>query len=1110
MPPESSNRHEVDSHDRLVHAEHIFQLAQDDGPSEDDFAPLRDEVASPSTATQNPSARRYFMNDTNPTGLAISESTTGTEDVAAPAGPGTPKRATRDALVHTIPDLPQWTAADYSSFITGSGADKLADSAVAPLVAAARGYSRIHEANFTAELKTLGVKSTTRQGRQLKRLVGEIHGRDGMTMPWYSPADIQIASRDVTSPFPSPFTHQIRPSHPVENGHDKPIEYEFVAGIGPSLDVHPATPVEWIDTTPVVMIAEGMLKGDSALSAYLRDCGVPWDDLRSEGVDDPAAKLRSVMKAIPAEKHVLIISIGGIRNAIQNRVDWREISLKDRIGWIAFDAALASNHHAHKAASNLFERLIERSKMSKVLFLNPQVVRGDDGTKSKAGVDNYLAKTGTWKDLIGQLTKTMPAAPPRDRQEGSGKWRISRSGQTAEECVPVMNGPGGTIGGYRWEERVPLGGRVVWVETWRQPTPQELLTGTFDANVSADDIEDSQVAIEVSWIDHGQDRSALVTGPETILHYAPADWVREKAVIPSNLLCHPAWPPRAAKGESWLSAMKEHRADETVIKTKWMQMGWVPVEGGDPVFLIGNQIIGDTDSTELASCGVDAKEIPVASHYGVQFPSKDEDGDLEDEKYRDLVRQDFRKVMEAYITGLEGVGPAWTEPATAAIVLSAGLRPAIPLRPRSTVFFWGPPNAGKSWSARCSMYFWARDGSDWQDQLPGAAKDTVAYLEHCVAHTPIWVVDDLAPSALRRQAESESAKLADLTRSIFNNAAKGRMNADMTSRRVNKPIAQLIITAENELTTPSAKERLIPAYIGPGKLNPSRVSTDRISDMSRKDRVQARFTLHLLRFIRHTAINHEGGWAAFIESLGKIRDSEAKAAADMMKQMNAAPGSLERTSKLVADLLLTFQMLRQLAAELDMEREFVDQLSLEGIGQDLVRLITNAHAENKDASPGRSLASALAALMASGQGHIISADDPTRPPLLGEVNGAALDNHRLGWVASGSGDGSLRPSGPNIGTLVTVKDVSVILFSTETAFGEAQRKYPSLIQPGQGQSSAWAAVWNEGLAPVFLKHPKNSRGNPINTWRARRGSIAITGVPVPLAVILNDGHPGPR
>lgn len=94
-----------------------------------------------------------------------------------------------------IPALPPWTAADYISSITGSGAEKLADSGVAPLVAAARGYMRLDESNLLPQLKMMEIRLTSSQGRRLK---SSINGttRDGMQMPWFSAADIQIAARN--------------------------------------------------------------------------------------------------------------------------------------------------------------------------------------------------------------------------------------------------------------------------------------------------------------------------------------------------------------------------------------------------------------------------------------------------------------------------------------------------------------------------------------------------------------------------------------------------------------------------------------------------------------------------------------------------------------------------------------------------------------------------------------------------------------------------------------------------------------------------------------------------------------------------------------------------
>lgn len=1013
-----------------------------------------------------------------------------------------PKSApTLSGVNFTIPDLPSWEPEDYYSHIAGSGAEKLADSGVAPLVAAARGYKRIDHTNFAVELKTMNVKPTTDQGRRWKSSLST-PGKDAMQMPWYSIASLQVAERRKEALIP--LTYQLRPEFPSTNKAGKPMKYEFVKDAITPLDLHPATPVSWIDTTPVVMFAEGMLKGDAALSAYLRANGATWDELRSEGVADPRAALKSLLDRIPEDDRVLIISIAGIHNAHQHPMDWREIALKGRTGWIAFDADLSVNPHVHAAAKKLFLQLDEKSKMSEVLFLNPEINSGDNGEMAKAGVDDYLAKVGTWNELIAQLTPNMPAAPARSEDERPGNWRVSKDGMSVEECVAINDGPGGTVGRYEWRTQVDLGGRVVSLEAVRQPTDQELRTGLFNPRVQPADIEDSQVEIEVSWAGPGgTEQKALVTGPEIILNYTPGEWIRHKAVVPRELLLHGSWPPRAQKGENWLTAIKNNRTEEIVFKTKWMQMGWVPVEGGDPVYLIGDQVIGDADLS-TAVCGVDDRKVPVAQHYGVGDLV---DGDYDDEAYRQLVREDFQKVIDAYI-----LSKAWTEDATAALTLAVALRPTIPLRPRASIYLWGPKGKGKSWTAQCMMYFWARKKTDWLDKLPGQAKDTAAAIENALAYTPIWVIDDMAPSSVKRQAEQEDAKLSDMTRAIFNNAGKGRMNADMTARKTNKPMTQLIMTAENELTTPSAKERLIPVFIGPGKLNPSKEATDRINKMARLDGAQARFTSHVLRYIRRSAINTLGGWEAYMTGLEEKRIQVQNTAGTIMKKLGAASGSLERTTTLASDVLITFEILKQLAQELDMGSDVIKMFSVNQLGGEIINLVNKAHAANQQAAPGLSLIRALSALLASGAAHVISGDDPNRPPIEGTDSGESLANAGLGWMG-GSSDGSMRPGGNSIGTVITATDPDgiprkVILFDLHTAFAKAQAAYPVLIPYGQGTGSAWSSVWDEGLAVDYLARSKNNSGTILNTVRRAVGSRRISGVPVEVDVILRGGASG--
>src|SRR5699024_12057842 len=99
-----------------------------------------------------------------------------------------------------------------------------------------------------------------------------------------------------------------------------------------------------------------------------------------------------------------------------------------------------------------------------------------------------------------------------------------------------------------------------------------------------------------------------------------------------------------------------------------------------------------------------------------------------------------------------------------------------------------------------------------------------------VSITPIWTIDDLAPSPSRRAAESQETAITDIIRSTFNASPKMRMTREMGTRKAAKPAAQLIITAENELSIPSAAQRSIGLRIGRGSLNHSSRVTNAILD----------------------------------------------------------------------------------------------------------------------------------------------------------------------------------------------------------------------------------------------------------------------------------------
>lgn len=1021
------------------------------------------------------------------------------EPIAAPE-PAPEEQTPKNVLL--IPDfseasteelawMPPWVEDDYEHVITGSGAAKLADSAVAPLIAAARGYERVQDTNAKEGLKKTGVKGNSKQGRALMKSFDM--GRDAMAMPWYSAADLNIARRDKVRP--APISWQIRPEDPTEAGLPK---YVFVTGSVTPLDVHPGTPLSWLDSTDVVIFAEGMLKGDSALSAYLFANGASWDELKWDGEGDPMDKLDVLFERVPEEQRRLIVSIAGVHNTSSNPIDWREIKFKGREAWLAFDADYSTNANVHQAAAKLRDHLLHKSKVSNVRFLFPEV-KTDGGVMEKAGVDDYLSRTGSWESLMSTVQAKLPPAPPRNEQDKHGAWRCSADGTTTEECRAIPDPLGEGAIRFQWEPRVEMGGHIKSLEVLRQPTEDEITTGRFQAEVEPYEIQATGVEVQLEWMEDGVKHSSIVTGPDTILAYAPDQWLRHGAYLPQAVLRNPAWPPTGKDGVGFMKAIKAHRKSDQQSRTRWTQMGWVPVPGGDPVFLIGDQVVGELDVNAHVVPGVTERELSPTRHFGVG--EMYEDADFNDPEYQRQVRDDITKVTEHYL-----INSPWTDPATAVLVMGTGLRPTVPLRPRSTLFLTGSKGSGKSWTARACMWFWARRGSDWQDMLPGSAKDTIAYSENALSRAPIWVLDDLAPSASKRQAEVEETKIADMVRSSFNNAAKGRMNADMTTRSVNKPIAQMIITAENELNTPSAKERVIHLNIGKGALTESSEPTDALVGLALHDGAAARLSQHMLRFVRFEATQSAVGatWAGFMENLASdLGELKSKLQEDM-KKAGAKSGSMERISSLASDSLLAYNLLERMADHVGLDEDIAKHLETDTLSKPVVQLLVGAHAENQSSAPGASLSRALSKVLKEGGAHIVSASDPMSAPVRSGYSGEVMENMDLGWKYSGSGDGTLTPSGPRIGVLVyNGDDIPVVVFDQEAAFKHAKRNYETLIQHGQGHKVAWRAMWDEGIA-FGLSREKDGNSERV-TARVTVGASRTRGVPVPLDTVLNDG-----
>ncbi len=553
------------------------------------------------------------------------------------------------------------------------------------------------------------------------------------------------------------------------------------------------------------------------------------------------------------------------------------------------------------------------------------------------------------------------------------------------------------------------------------------------------------------------------------------------------MLHHPDWPPEGPIGRDWRKAVKAHRRTETATRTMWTRMGWVPVLHDIPVFSVGNQVIGETveGTTQTAVNAL----ISNCARFGV---GDDDGSEWDDPDYRAQLTEDLHVTIDTYLA-------AFSDPAAAAVTLAAGVRPSLPVRPKTTVYLVGPPASGKSFTAGAICGFWSRQPGDWDgNALPGSAKDSVARTEQNLAATHIWVVDDLAPSTDARKAARDQDAIDELVRSVHNGSGRGRMNMDGSPREARDPKALLVATAENESPVASIRQRSVTLRFKKGSLPASRNPTNALNDLYQGDGAPARVTQGLIKLIRHRALHaHHGSWSKQVSEVEFALSRSENLVAELMKDAGFANGDTKRATILGGDLVLALSYLGQMADELNLDPSYQQLLSgFDGLPRDLIRLIVVGWEEHSRTTPGRSILTAVSSLLRSGRAHITCAANPTAPPGDGDSQVAAS----LGWVLRGN---DLQPGGPAIGVFGTLQEsgTPVVLLDRTNAFDQAHRSYPDLVPPGSRQATTWQSARDEGLLMDDL-----FGADAGSTVRRRLDGVRrFSGVPVELRLLVNGG-----
>ena len=163
--------------------------------------------------------------------------------------------------------------------------------------------------------------------------------------------------------------YQIRPNSPrVKNGRE--VKYEFPAGSKLVLDIPPDVRDKVLDPAAPLLITEGILKGDAAVSRGLA-C-------------------------------VTSLGVEGWANDVET---WDAIPLRGRRVLVAFDSDVQVNRHVHRAASRLAEFLKKRGPNVEFLLLPGE----EDG--SKVGLDDFLNAGNSVDVLLALAAAELPGLP---------------------------------------------------------------------------------------------------------------------------------------------------------------------------------------------------------------------------------------------------------------------------------------------------------------------------------------------------------------------------------------------------------------------------------------------------------------------------------------------------------------------------------------------------------------------------------------------------------------------------------------------------------------------------------------------------------------------------
>lgn len=923
---------------------------------------------------------------------------------------------------------------------------KLASSGIHPAVAAARRYTRAVPGGERDAVIATGYTPQSRWGGYHTARKCTDTG-SALLMPWYRPGT------------DAPAVIQFRPAEPVMGTDGHRAKYLQAKGAPTVIDVHPSVPRQWLDDSTVpLLVTEGLLKADAVVSAMVGD--LP-EDASPEEVTE-------ALRVVPEMARVVPVAIYGV-TTWKGSGEWTHLPPRDRDVYVVFDADVRDNADVARQARRVKEVIENYHGRFHLVDLSQLGVTGTDG------VDDYLAGREPGQDRLRAIDDMLSAVLARV-PDVSGTERVPGKayveGEHGEKVV-LYKPTGSPDEPVRRVKLVGVGGYVSAIEIKRAPTEAEVRSGRVRDDVSSADDTERLVRINVTYEDPDTGiGEGVILGPEKILSIPPDRWDRVPGVqVPTEVSLLPEWPP----GRDWLDAVKRNTAEQygrPMTSVRSTVNGWVPGPDGVPVFTFGHSQIGDNPTV-------------VLSEERLRFPGVDKFG-LPEIKgdWRQVAKEVIPRVVSTMLSG------AWTNPGVALMTLAAGMRPAIPVRPKTTLYFVGSRGTGKTWSASCVIGFWARVAGAFNSRSTGgSANDTYAFVESIISKLPVWLADDLAPSVSAGAAATREGGISDLIRAVANGSGRNRMGANMVARAPVSPRALFIVTAENSLTISSARDRVIPVNIASGSLGSSE-KVDGVSKMFAETVDASTLSACLIHYLIEGA--SKNSWKDVIDLCRWCEEEIDRLTTILLEEAGIDRGAATRFREMSSDVLSPIVLLRHLCGPKVLNISGDERLAGLYNGDYMraaLEIVIDAVRERAEHSPGAQMMLAIKETLASGRGHVT--DDQGEQPVRG--SGGKRINMLLGWKSDP--ERGMQPMGDRIGIIRECSDGSrEVIFYAQATFKVASRNFPDLLPSGTKSSESYAAMKAEGMLA------QSSQKKPIIARRI--GGRVHNGVCIPLENLL--------